>query len=152
MAEKERALANNRKAFHNYDILAKYEAGIKLYGPEVKSVKAGRVSIGESYAQVENGQVYLCDMHILPYEYANGFAAIDARRPRLLLLHAAEIGRLFAQVSVKGRTLIPLKLYLRKGWIKVELGVGVGRHTYDKREVLMKRITDREARRDMVRH
>lgn len=140
------ALATNRKARRDYQILEKLEAGIELRGTEVKSIRAGKASLGESYARVEGNEVILHGLHIEPYAHGNRFNH-DPVRPRRLLLHKQEISRLHGQVAVKGRTLVPLRLYLKRGRVKVELGLGKGKHDQDKRETLKRRTADREAQR-----
>jgi SsrA-binding protein len=142
-------LASNRKAFHDFIILDKIEAGIELRGAEVKSIRAGEVSLQEGYAAVENGQVFLHSVRVQPYK--NGPPGQDPDRPKRLLLHRAEIERLVGLTAIKGHTLIPLNLHLRGGRIKVELGLARGKQYADKRETLKRREADREARRAMAR-
>ena len=139
-------LANNRKAFHDYHILEKIEAGIELRGSEVKSMRDGRFSINEAYADLENGQLYLHSLHVLPYSHSR-LADQDPDRVKRLLLHKNEIHRLAGQVSIKGHTLIPLRIYLKHGLIKVEVGLAKGKLAEDKRETLKRRTADREIRR-----
>jgi SsrA-binding protein len=139
-------VATNRRARHEYFVLETVEAGIELHGTEVKSVRAGEVSLAESFASVENGQVLLRDLHIQPYRYGNVHNH-EPKRPRRLLLHHREIARLYGQCAVKGQALIPLDIHLRRGLVKVELGVCKGKHTEDKREALRRREADREAQR-----
>lgn len=136
----------NRKARHEYDIEETLEAGIVLTGTEIKSVRAGRVQLQDSYARVENSEAWLYNAHIAPYEQGNRFN-VEARRPRKLLLHRREIDRLLGKAQERGLTLVPLSLYLRNGFAKVELAIGRGRKLYDKREA----IAEREARRDQER-
>ena len=141
-----RTIATNRKALRDYFVLEHFEAGIELRGPEVKSVRDGRCSIGESYALVEGGEVLLLDFHIQPYEYsrAEGYNPV---RPKRLLLHRKEIDKVFGQASVKGQTLVPLRVYLKKGLVKVELALCKGKQSEDKRESLRRKTADREAER-----
>lgn len=146
-----KTVATNRKARRDYYVLETYEAGIELRGTEVKSVRAGRASLGESYGRVENGQVILYDLHIMPYEHGNVFNH-DPKRPKRLLLHQREIHRLFGQVAVKGQALIPLRLYLKHGLVKVEVGLCRGKLFEDKRETLRRRTADREAERAIAEH
>mgnify|MGYP005844169851 FL=1 len=141
-----KVMATNRRARHDYFILETLEAGIELRGTEVKSVRAGEVSLAESFADVENGQVVLRDLHIQPYRCGNVHNH-EPKRPRRLLLHEREIARLQGLCAVKGQALIPLDLHLRRGRVKVELGVCKGKHFADKRETLRRREADREARR-----
>jgi len=139
-------VAVHRRARHEYEVLETLEAGIELRGTEVKSVREGEVSLAESYAAIENGQAILYDLHIQPYRCGNVHNH-DPKRPRRLLLHGREIARLWGQCSTKGCTLIPLDLHLRRGRVKVELGVCRGKQMADKRETLRRREADLEARR-----
>ena len=139
-------IASNRKALHDYEVLDRYEAGIELRGTEVKSLRLGHVSMVGSYAQVENGQLYLYGVTIQPYEYGNRFNHAPDR-PRRLLLHKREILKLQAGVEQKGHSLIPLKLYFKNRRVKVELGLCRGKKLYDKRETLKRKTADREAAR-----
>ncbi|MGI6344955.1 MAG: SsrA-binding protein SmpB [Bacillota bacterium] len=138
-------LADNRRARHDYFIEETYEAGVALRGTEVKSVRAGRVNLRDSYAQVENGQLILYNLHISPYEQGNRFNH-DPIRPRVLLMHKREIMRLLGLTQAKGYTLIPTRMYLRNGRIKVEVGLAKGKKLYDKREA----AAERSARREMA--
>ncbi|MBU0677726.1 MAG: SsrA-binding protein SmpB [Verrucomicrobia bacterium] len=145
-AEPSKAAATNRKARRDYHVLQKLEAGIELRGTEVKSLRQGRVSLGEGYARIERGEVVLHGVHILPYEHGN-IHNHDPLRPRRLLLHSHEIAKLIGLVQEKGCTLVPLRLYFKKGRAKIELGVCKGKHTQDKREDLKRKTADREAER-----
>lgn len=138
----------NRKARHDYFIEETYEAGIALTGTEVKSLRAGRANLKDSYAQVDNGEMYLFNMHISPYEQGNRFN-VDPVRARKLLLHKSEINRLFGQVKQQGLTLIPLKIYFKRGKAKVELALARGKKQYDKREALAAKDAYREVERVM---
>ena len=144
-------VGRNRKARHNFEILDTYEAGIVLKGPEAKSLRAGKVAFRDSFARVEKGEVWLHSLHIAPYEQANR-ANVDPERVRKLLLNKNEIRRLAIQVGEKGLTLIPLEVYFRKGYAKVQLAVARARRLYDKREKLKRETQDREARRVMDKH
>lgn len=135
--------------FRDYAVLERIEAGIELVGTEVKSVRAGRANLTGGFATVENGELVLQAVNISPYEHGNRFNH-DPVRPRRLLLHAREIARLAASVSQKGLTLLPLKLYFKRNWLKVELGLCKGKKYGDKRETLKKRTAEREARRAVV--
>jgi len=139
-------LARNRQATHNYFIQERLEAGIALLGTEVKSLRQGRANLKDSYALVRRGEVWLLNCHISPYSHGN-LNNHDPLRDRKLLLHREEIRRLERQVRQSGLTLVPLQLYLHRGRVKVELGVGKGKKLYDKRESIKKRDLDREARR-----
>lgn len=137
-----KTVANNKKAYHDYSIEEKYECGIELKGSEVKSVRAGRVSIKEAFARIEKGEVWLYDMFIAPYEAATVFAP-DPRRKRKLLLKKEEIKRLVGKVKEKGYSLVPLSVYFKGPYVKVELGLGKGKKKYDRR----REIAEREAKR-----
>ena len=140
----------NRKAYHDYIILESLEVGIVLTGSEIKSIRAGRVNIGDSYARPENGELWLMNAHIAAYEAASRFGH-EPNRPRKLLLHRHQINELTAQVSQKGLTVVPLKLYIKKGTAKLELGVARGKRLHDKRETIARRETEREIERAMKR-
>lgn len=141
-------VARNRKARHEYEILASYEAGLALRGPEVKSLRGGGVSFQDAFARVESGEVWLHHLHISPYEQANRFN-VDPVRPRRLLLTRQEIRQLAVKTEEKGLTLVPLEIYFTRGYAKVELAVGRGKKLHDKRETIKRRQQDREARRAM---
>ncbi len=140
----------NRKAYHDYIILESLEAGIVLMGSEIKSIRAGRVNIRDAYAKPENGEIWLVNAHIAAYEAASHFGH-EPNRPRKLLLHRHQINELTAEVSQKGLTLVPLKLYIKKGTAKLELGVARGKRLHDKRESIARRETEREIERAMKR-
>lgn len=146
--EGRRVVARNRKARHEYEILASYEAGLALRGPEVKSLRGGGVSFQDAFARVESGEVWLHNLHISPYEQANRFN-VDPVRPRRLLLTRQEIRQLAVKTEEKGLTLVPLEIYFTRGYAKVELAVGRGKKLHDKRETIKRRQQDREARRAM---
>ncbi|MDD7215099.1 MAG: SsrA-binding protein SmpB [Firmicutes bacterium] len=148
MAKKERKLvANNKKAYHDYFIEETYEAGIVLTGTEIKSVRQGKVSIKESYAKIEKGELILYGMNISPYEQGNRYN-VDPLRPRKLLLHKQEIRKLIGYTTMKGLTLVPLRMYINEeGRAKVEVAAARGKKNYDKREDIAKR----DAKRDMDR-
>jgi SsrA-binding protein len=141
-----RVVARNRKARHDYEIFETFEAGIVLKGPEVKSLREGKVGFRDAFARVERGEVWLHSLHISAYEpatRANG----DPLRARKLLLKRAEIRKLRGKVEEKGLTLVPLQIYFRRGFAKVELALARGRRNYDKREKLKRQTQEREARR-----
>ncbi len=142
----EKIFARNRKARHDYHIDETYEAGIALQGTEVKSIRAGRVNLKDSFARVDKGELFLYNMHISPYEQGNIFNH-DPLRTRKLLMHKMEIKRLIGLIKEKGFTLIPLKLYLRNGKVKVELGLARGKKLYDKRKTLQEKTAKREIER-----
>lgn len=143
-------VSTNKKARFNYEIIEKIEAGIALKGTEVKSIRNRNVSIGESYAQIKENEVFLHNLHISPYEQGNR-ENHDPIRVRKLLLHKREIKKLAAKVQQKGLSLIPLSIYLRKGKIKVELGIGRGKRLVDKREAIKKKAIEREIGRIVKR-
>ncbi len=143
MAEIGKVLASNRKAYHDYHIDETHEAGVVLTGTEIKSVRAGSVNLRDSYAQVRNGEMWLMNVHIAPYEPASR-QNVDPYRERKMLMHRKEILRLFGRAQEKGLTLIPLRLYLRKNKAKVEIGLARGKKEYDKREAIAKRESVRE--------
>lgn len=141
-----KVLVTNRRARRDYAILDTVEAGIVLRGSEVKSLRAGGGSLAGSYAAVQDGEAWLHGLNINPFDPGSAFSP-DPRRTRKLLLHRREIRRLAGVVAVKGQTLVPLRIYLKAGLVKVELGIGKGKKTYDKRETIRKRETDRDLAR-----
>ncbi len=143
-------VSTNKKARFNYEIIEKIEAGIALKGTEVKSIRNRNVSIGESYAQIKENEVFLHNLHISPYEQGNR-ENHDPIRVRKLLLHKREIKKLVAKTQQKGLSLVPLSIYLRKGKIKVELGIGRGKRLVDKREAIKKKTIEREIERIVKR-
>ncbi len=142
-----RLIANNKKAYHDYFIEDKYEAGIALAGTEVKSLRMGKCSIKESFIRIENEEAYIYQMHISPYEKGNIFNK-DPLRTRKLLLHKYEIHKLIGAQKVKGYTLVPLQVYFKDSLVKVEIGLARGKKLYDKREDIAKKDMKREAERD----
>jgi SsrA-binding protein len=134
---------SNKRALHDYFIEERYEAGIVLTGTEVKSIRNGDANLKDSFARIENEEVFLHQFHISPYRHGNR-ANVDPERVRKLLLHKGEIRRLFGKTRLKGYTLIPLKIYFKNGRAKVELGLGYGKKSYDKREDLKSKIAKRE--------
>ncbi len=140
------SLASNRRATHDYFILERFEAGLALSGAEVKSVKDGRVSLQEAYAQVDHGQAWLHGLHIQPYEHSRQ-PEYQPARARRLLLHRTEIDRLLGETTRKGHAIIPLRLYIKRGWIKLELALAKGKQVADRRETLRRKEADREAAR-----
>jgi SsrA-binding protein len=144
-AKEERILSANRAVFHEYHILDKYEAGIALTGTEVKSVMGGRIQLKDSYIGVRDGEAWLFNAHISPYSHGNR-ANHDPLRTRKLLLHRREIDRLDETSVKQGMTLVPTRIYLRNGRIKLEVGVAKGKKMYDKRETEMRRTIERETR------
>jgi SsrA-binding protein len=142
----DRVVTSNRRAFHDYFVVETVEAGIALTGTEIKSIRDGKVTISEAYARIDGGELWLIGAHISPYRHGN-HANHDPDRPRKLLVHKAELRELREAIEQKGMTLVPLRLTLKQGRAKVELGVVRGKKLYDKRTV----AADREARRDVER-
>lgn len=136
-------IVENRKARRDYHLLDRYEAGIVLWGTEVKSLRDGKVEMSESYARVEAGEVFLLDLHISPYDNAS-HDNHEPKRPRKLLLHKLEIKKLDRGVQQKGFTIVPTRLYFNRGLAKVEIALARGKHEYDKRDAIKKRDADRE--------
>jgi len=141
----ERLLADNRKAFHDYEILETFEAGLVLLGTEVKSIREGRVNLRDSYARLDKGEVWALNIHVSPYSH-RGYVDHQPMRPRKLLLHKAEIRKLIGRTVEKGLTLVPLRMYFKNGRVKVAVGLARGKKAYDKRETLKRREIDRETR------
>ena len=139
-------IAQNKKAYHDYFVEEKYEAGVELFGTEVKSIRAGKVNVKESYCDIKDGEVFVLGMHISPYEQGNVFNK-DPLRPKKLLLHKKEILKLFGLVAQKGYTLVPLQVYLKNSRVKIEIGLCRGKKLYDKRDDMARN----DAKRDMER-
>jgi SsrA-binding protein len=146
VAAGEKPVATNRRARFDYNIEETFEAGIVLTGSEVKSLRAGRASLGEAYARVAGGEVWLENMHIAPYSQAST-RSHEPRRPRKLLLHRKEIDRLVGRTQERGLTLVPMRLYFKRGLAKVQLGLGRGKRRYEKRQATMEREQRREIER-----
>lgn len=140
-------IANNKKAYHDYFIEEKYEAGLVLHGTEVKSLRQGKCSIKESFIRIENGEMFIYGMHISPYEKGNIFNK-DPLRPKKLLLHKREIMKLLGKIKEKGYTLVPLQVYFTSGRAKIEIGLARGKKLYDKRDDIAKKDQRRENERD----
>lgn len=140
-------VADNRKARHDYFVDESYEAGIALTGSEIKSIRAGRVNLRGGYARVQNGEIWLYDVHISPYDQSGKYFNHEPTRPRKLLLHRREISRITGQVERQGFTLVPMRLYFKGRRLKVDLGLARGKKSYDKRDDIAKR----EAKRDIER-
>lgn len=138
-------MAKNRKARHLYSIEDSIEAGIVLKGTEVKSIRNGRVNIADSYAHIRNGEAFIINMHISPYEHGN-IQNVDPLRSRKLLLHKSEIRKLEQETRLNGKTLVPLQLYFRRGKLKVQLGIGKGKKVHDRRQDIAKRDAERRMR------
>lgn len=140
-------VANNKKAYHDFFIEDKYEAGIELFGTEVKSIRMGKCSIKESFIRIHKGEMYIYGMHINPYEKGNIFNK-DPLRDRKLLLHKSEITKLGAKIAEKGYTLVPLQVYFKGSLVKVEVGLAKGKKLYDKRDDIAKKDQRREMERE----
>ena len=138
-------IAENRKAFHDYHLLETFEAGMVLLGTEVKAIREGRVNLRDSFARVEDGEVYLYNVNISPYSH-RGYADHEPLRRRKLLLHRHEILKLIGQTVEKGMTLVPVRMYFKNGRVKVAVSLAKGKKEYDKRETIKRRETDRETR------
>jgi SsrA-binding protein len=145
-----KVVATNRKASHEYFLLERFEAGIALQGSEIKSIRAGQISLAEAYVRVDGREAWLEDAHIAPYEQAGSFGH-DPRRPRRLLLHRREIRQLWNEVRQKGMTIVPTRVYLKNGRAKLEIAVAKGKKLYDKRQAIAKRDAEREIQRDVRR-
>lgn len=145
-------VSDNRKARYQYEILETYEAGISLAGTEVKSIREGRVNMQDGYGIIRDGEIYLLNVHIAPYQASSQYFNHDPRRTRKLLLHRREINKLIGQIQQKGLTLIPLKMYLKGNWVKVSLGLARGKKLHDKRETIKRREDQREMARAVKRY
>lgn len=146
----ELVITTNKKASHDYEILERYEAGIVLTGTEVKSIRAGRINLKDSYARVIEGELWLEGCHISPYSHGN-LNNHEPERRRKLLLHRREIARLIGATTREGLTLVPLRVYLKRGKVKVELGLAKGKKAHDKRETLRRRTIEREIAAELKR-
>lgn len=152
MAEKSegyKVITDNRQARFLYEILDTYEAGIELTGTEVKSIRAGKVNLQDGYALIRDGQAWLINVHISPYTSSGQYFNHEPRRTRRLLLHNDEIRKLIGKVEQQGLTLVPLKMYLKRGWVKVSIAVGRGKKLHDKREDIKRRQDQRDMQRAM---
>ena len=148
MAKTEKKLiANNKKAYHDYFLEERFEAGIELHGTEVKSMRMGKCSIKEAFVRIENGEVIVYGMHVSPYEKGNIFNK-DPLRVKKLLLHRHEVNKILGEVTQKGYTLVPLQVYLKGSLVKVQVGLGRGKKLYDKRDTIAKKDQRREAEKD----
>lgn len=155
MADKKdgiKIISDNRQARYLYEILDTYEAGIELLGTEVKSIRQGKVNLRDGYAFVRNGQAWLVNAHISPYNAGGQYFNHEPRRSRRLLLHKQEISKLIGQVEQKGLTLVPLKMYFKNGWIKVSIGLAKGKKLHDKRETSKRRDDQRDIQRAMKQY
>ena len=152
MAEKKdnglQTVARNKTAYHDYFVLESFEAGIELFGTEVKSVRQGKVNLKDAWCSIEKGEIYVNGMHISPYEFGNIFNR-DPMRKRRLLMHKREINRLYGQLKQQGLTLIPLSAYFNRGRLKIQVGLCKGKKNYDKRESIARKDAEREAAREL---
>ena len=151
MSDTEKVVTVNRKAHHNYEIIEKYEAGISLLGSEVKALREGRANLKDSYASIVDNQIVLLNCHIGPYQPAGPNAQHKPERPRPLLLNKREIDKLRGRIVERGFTLVPLRIYFRGGWAKIELGLGKGKRAYDKREAKKLEAVKREIEQELRR-
>lgn len=145
-----RTSINNRKAYHDYEILEKFEAGIELLGTEVKAIRGGNANLRDNYAVLKNGELWVHHLHISPYKHGSDMNH-EPMRPKRLLMHKREIQRLIGKTQEKGLTLVVTRLYWKGNWLKVEVGLGRGKKDYDKRESIAKRDTDRQIQRALRR-
>lgn len=148
MAENIKTIQTNKKAFHDYFVIESMEAGIELFGTEIKSIRAGGVNLKDSWCEIEQGEVFVNQLHISPYDHGNIYNR-DPYRPKKLLLHKREIMRLFGMLKQQGITLVPLSLYFKGSRVKVQLGVCKGKKIYDKREAIAKRDAERDIERSL---
>ena len=144
-----KVISDNRQARYLYEILETFEAGVELVGTEVKSIRAGRVNLQDGYALIRNGEAWLINVHISPYNASGQYFNHEPRRTRKLLLHSQEIRKLIGKVEQEGLTLVPLKMYLKRGWVKVSIALGKGKKLHDKRESLKRRQDQRDMQRAM---
>lgn len=147
-----RTITDNRKARFRYEILETFEAGLVLVGTEVKSIRAGKVNMGDGFGQIRNGEAWLHNVHISPYQATGTYFNHEPRRVRKLLLHKKEITKLIGKLEEKGLTLVPLKMYFKQGIVKVSLGIGKGKKLHDKRETVKKRQDQRDMQRAMKKY
>ncbi|WP_026389355.1 SsrA-binding protein SmpB [[Acholeplasma] multilocale] len=140
----EHVITSNKKAFYNYEILEKFEAGIELSGPEIKSIREKEVSINEAFILIRKGEAFAINMNIKKYEFANNVKGIDPTRTRKLLLHKKEIKKMLKRIQLERLTLVPLRLYLKGNYAKLEIGLGKGKKNYDKRETIKARDVERK--------
>ena len=148
MNENSRTVAQNKKAYHDYFVLEEYEAGIELFGTEVKSIRQGRVNLKDAWCSIDNGEIFVNGMHISPYEQGNNFNR-DPLRKKKLLMHKKEIHKLYGTIKQQGLTLIPLSVYFNKGKAKIKVGLCKGKKIYDKRDVAAKKEANRSIDREI---
>jgi SsrA-binding protein len=148
MPEDEKVITTNKKAYHDFTVLQKIEAGVSLMGTEVKSVKSGHIDLRDGFGYIKGGQLYLRNVHISPYPFGNRVNH-EPMRERKLLLHRDEIRRLHAKIKERGFTLVPLRVYVKRGLVKIEMGLVKGKRLFDKREAIQKRDLDREMKKNL---
>ncbi|MFQ6674214.1 MAG: SsrA-binding protein SmpB [Fidelibacterota bacterium] len=148
METENKVVSTNRKAFRDYHILETFEAGLALVGSEVKSLREGRANLKDSHVAIRRGEVFLIGMHIAPYSHT-GYGGHEPYRERKLLLHHREIRKLARNVSVKAHTIVPLSVYFRNGWVKVEIALARGKRSYDKKEAIARRDRERDVQREL---
>lgn len=148
MNKSKKIISTNKKAFHDFSILERYTAGMVLSGTEIKSIRSGRINLKDSYAHINNGEIWVHKIHISPYEQGNRYNH-DPERVRKLLLTKQEIRKLIGTTKESGITLVPIEMFLENGWAKLEIGVAKAKKLHDKRDVLIKKTTDREIERVM---
>jgi SsrA-binding protein len=148
----QKIISDNRQARFQYEIIDSFETGIELKGTEVKSIRAGRVNMRDGFALVRNGEVWLHNVHISPYQSSGAYFNHEPLRVRRLLMHREEIRKLLGKVEQKGLTLVPLKMYFKRGWVKVSLGLGKGKKLHDKRESLKRKQDQRDVARALKRY
>ncbi|MFC1807552.1 SsrA-binding protein SmpB [Candidatus Omnitrophota bacterium] len=141
-------IAKNKKAFFDYHLFDRFEAGIELKGAEVKSIRQGKVNLKDGFARIENNEIFLCNVHINPYKQSGPFAP-ESKRTRKLLLHKHEIAKLTSAATQKGQTIVPTSLYFKNGRVKVEIAIAKGKKFFDKREKLRSQTVDRETKRSL---
>ena len=151
MEDQIKVIVTNRKARHDYEIIDNIEAGLVLMGSETKSLREGKANIGDAYARIKKGEIWITGMHISPYKQA-AFENHDPLRDRKVLLRKQEIKKLYRRIEEKGVTLIPLKLYFKNNWAKVELGIARGKRKYDKKETIARRDAERELQREQKKY
>lgn len=149
MADGIKVIAKNRKASHDYHIVETFDAGIVLMGSEIKSIRANRINLGDGFVQEREGELWLLNVHISPYDEASIFGHADPLRPRKLLLHKREIAQISSKMRERGYTAVPLMVYLERGRAKIQIALAKGKKLYDKREAIGKRDAEREIRRSL---
>lgn len=145
-----KVVSQNRKARHDYEVVQTFEAGLELKGSEIKSIRLGKAQLRDSYARIDNGEAWLFQAHIPPYDFAHGFSSHDPDRPKKLLLHKDEIEELGVRTKLQSLTIVPLSIYLKNGRAKVSIALAKGRKNYDKRAAIAERDSARDAQRELA--